>query len=47
MILIMAIKIKFKIKIMKNNSIIEFMEIITSNDNSRNNPKENNTSEEN
>ena len=43
----MAIKIKFKIKIMKNNSIIEFMEIITSNDNSRNNPKENNTSEEN
>ena len=43
----MAIKIKFKIKIMKNNSITEFMEIITSNDNSRNNPKENNTSEEN
>ena len=43
----MAIKIKFKIKIMKNNSIIEFMEIITSNDNSRNNPKENNTREEN
>ena len=43
----MAIKIKFKIKIMKNNSIIEIMEIITSNDNSHNNPKENNTREEN
>ena len=34
MILIMVIKISFKMKIMKNISIIDFMEIITINDNS-------------
>ena len=39
MILIMVIKIIFKIKIMKTNSIIEFMEIITINDNSHSNTK--------
>ena len=37
MILTMMINITFKITVMKNNSIIWFMEIITSNINSHNN----------
>ena len=36
-ILRMVIKMKFKIKTMKSNSIIEFRKIITINDNSHNN----------
>ena len=39
MILIMAIKITFRIEVIKNNSITEFMEITTFNDNSHNNTK--------
>ena len=39
MILIMAIKITFRIEVMKNNSITKFMEIIAINDNRHNNTK--------
>ena len=35
--LIMVVKIIFTIKIMENNSMIEFMQIININDNSHNN----------
>ena len=37
--MIMVIKVKLKIKIMKNNSEMKFMEIITINNNSHNNTK--------